>query len=128
MLEAKYLSPKVWDETINHVAYFQNRVPYTSQQKGVAVHKNRALKEMATCMLEAKYLSPKIWDEAINFSSYFQNRVPHKSLYEKNPFEAWSGHKPNVSHFRVFCSKAWARIPPETRKELQTQIKEYIMV
>ena len=43
-------------------------------------------------------------------------------------FEAWSGHKPNVYHFMVFGSKAWARIPPDKRKSLQPQIKETIMV
>ena len=47
---------------------------------------------------------------------------------EKTPFEAWSGHKPNVSHFRVFGSKAWDRSPPEKRKDLQPQINESIMV
>ena len=34
------------------------------------------------------------------------------------PFEAWSGHKPDVTHFRTFGSKAWARIPTEKRKAL----------
>ena len=66
--------------------------------------KNRALKEMATCMLKAKDLSPKLWYEAINCVSYVNNGVPHKELEDKTPFEAWSGHKPNVSHFRVFVS------------------------
>ena len=56
----------------------QHYVPYTPQQIGVAERKNRALKEMATCVLEAKYLSPNIWDEAINFVEYVHNRVPHK--------------------------------------------------
>ena len=79
----------------------QHYVPCTAQQNGVAEHKNRALKEMATCIMEAKYLYPNIWDESINCVAYFQNIVPHKSLEEKTPFEAWSGHKPNVSHFRV---------------------------
>ena len=35
------------------------------------------------------------------------------------PFEAWSGHKPDVTHFRIFVSKARARIPTEKRKALQ---------
>ena len=91
-------------------------------------HKNIALKEMATCMMEAKDLNPNIWDVAINCYTYVQNISPHKSFEGKNQFEAWSGHKPNVSHFRVFGSKAWDRIPPEKRKELQPQIKESIMV
>ena len=45
----------------------------------------------------------------------------------KSPYEAWSGHKPSVSHFRVFSSKAWARIPPEKRNPLKPQRKESIM-
>ena len=49
-------------------------------------------------------------------------------MEERTPFEAWIGHKPNVSHFKVFGSKAWDRNPPEKRKELKPQIKESIMV
>ena len=50
-------------------------VPYTPHQNGVAERKNRALKEMATCMIEAKDLSPKLWDEAINFLHTFKTRI-----------------------------------------------------
>ena len=55
--------------------------------------------------MEAKDLCPNIWVEAINCATYVQNIVPHKELEEKTPFEAWSDHKPNVSHFRVFWFK-----------------------
>ena len=44
------------------------------------------------------------------------------------PFEAWSGHKPYVTHFRIFGSKAWARIPTEKRKSLQSQSQEFLFV
>ena len=44
------------------------------------------------------------------------------------PFESWSGHKPNVTHFRIFGSKAWARIPTEKRKALQPQSQKCIFV
>ena len=44
------------------------------------------------------------------------------------PYEAWFGEKPNVSNFRIFGTKAWARIPSEKRKALQPKIKEYLMV
>ena len=56
----------------------QHYVAYTPQQNGVAEWKNRALKEMATCMLKAKYLSPKVWDGAINCDTYFYNILPQK--------------------------------------------------
>ena len=73
-------------------------------------------------------MSPKLWNEAIKYDEYVQNIFPHKTLEEKTRFEAWSGHKPNVSHFEVFSSKAWVRIHPEKRKALQPQRKESIMV
>ena len=62
----------------------QHSVPYTPQQNGVVERKNKALKEMETCMIEAKDLNPNIWDEAIKCDAYIQNRSPHKYLYEKN--------------------------------------------
>ena len=103
-------------------------IPYTPQQNGVAERKNRSLKEMATCMMEAKTLPPNFWFEAIKCASYIQNRVPHRHLDCMTPFKSWSGHKPDVTHFRIFGSKAWARIPIEKRKDLQTQSQEFIFV
>ena len=86
----------------------QHSTPYTPHQNGVAERKNRSLKEMATCMIEEKELSPKIWDEAINCVAYIQNRALYKSMKGKTPYETWFGHKPNVSHFTIFGSRAWA--------------------
>ena len=79
-------------------------------------------------MMEAKNLPPKFWAKAINYASYIQNRVPHKQLDGMTPFESWSGHKPDETHFRIFGSKAWARIPTEKRKALQTQSQEFLFV
>ena len=83
---------------------------------------------MATCMMEENYLNTNICAYAINCTSYVQNRAPHKELDVKTPYEAWSGHKPNVSHFKVFGSKACTRIPFVKRKALKPQIKESTMV
>ena len=106
----------------------QHSTPYTPQQNGVAERKNRSLKEMATCMIEARDISPKIWDEGINFYAHIKNRSFHKSVKGKTPYEAWFGHKPNVSNFRIFGSRARARIPSEKRNALQQKRKECIMV
>ena len=66
--------------------------------------------------------------EAVNCVSYIQNRVPHKSVVGATPFEALHGHKPNVSHLRVFGSKAWARIPIDKRKAFQSQSIKFILL
>ena len=89
----------------------QHSIPYTPQQNGVAERKNRSLKEMENCMIEAKTLPPKFWDKDIKYASYIYNRFPHKQLEGMTPFESWSGHKPDVTHLRIFGSKDWARIP-----------------
>ena len=83
----------------------QHSIPYTPQQNGVVERKNRSLKEMTTCMMESNTLPPKFWDEDINCASYIQNRVPHKKLDGITPFEALSGHKPDVNPFQVFWLK-----------------------
>ena len=44
------------------------------------------------------------------------------------PFESWSGHKQDVTHFRIFGTKAWARIPTEKSKALQPQNQECLFV
>jgi hypothetical protein len=103
-------------------------VPYTPQQNGVAKRKNRSLKEMASCMLHAKSLPERLWDEELNCVTYIQNRSPHKSVKDNTPYDAWSSLKPEVTHFCIFSSRAWARIPSEKRKELDPKITKCIFV
>ena len=79
-------------------------------------------------MMEAKNLPPNFWTEAINCASYIQNRVAHNKLDGMPLFEAWSRYKPDVTHFNIFGSKAWARIPTEKRKALQPQSQECLFV
>jgi transposase InsO family protein len=106
----------------------QHTIPYTPQQNGVAKRNNRTLKEMANCMIQSKGLSLKYWEEAINYANYIVNRTPTKALKNITPEEAWTKIKPDVSHFRVFGSIAWAHIPDEKRKALQPKSEKCIFV
>jgi transposase InsO family protein len=106
----------------------QHTVPYTTQQNGVAERKNKTLKEMANCILQARALPPKLWVGAINCEAYIQNRVPNKSVKGVTTYEAWSEKKPEVTHFRIFGSRAWARIPFDRREAMEAQSKECIFV
>jgi hypothetical protein len=106
----------------------QHIVPYTPQQNGVAERKNHTLKEMANCMIQSKGLSLKYWAEAINCANYIVNRTPTKALKNITPEEAWTKIKPDVSHFHVFGSIAWAHIPDEKRKALQPKSEKCIFV
>ena len=62
-------------------------------------------------MIEVRELNPKLWAEAISCDSHIQNRSFHKSVKGMTPYKAWFGEKPDVSNFRIFGTKAWARIP-----------------
>eukprot|EP00253_Pinus_taeda_P016659 PITA_16659 len=83
---------------------------------------------MASCMLHAKSLPHKLWAEALNCVNYIQSRSPHRSIKNQTPFEAWSNTKPEITHLRVFGSRAWAQIPSEKRKALDPQSIECIFV
>jgi hypothetical protein len=106
----------------------KHRVPYTLQKNEVAERKNRSLKEMASCMMHANSLPQKLWVKALNFETYIQNISPHRSIMDKTPYEAWSGLKLKVTHFLIFGSCAWARIPYEKRKALNLQSTKCIVV
>jgi hypothetical protein len=106
----------------------QHNVPYTPQQNGVAERKNRTLKEMVNCMIQSKGLSLKYWVEEINCENYIVNRTLTKALKNITMEEDWTKIKPEVSHFRVFGSIAWAHITDEKRKALQPKSEKCIFV
>jgi hypothetical protein len=79
-------------------------------------------------MLHARSLPSKFWAKALNCVPYIQNRSPHRFVEDMTPFEAWTSHKPNVTHFRIFGSHACAHIPSEKRKALNPQSTPCIFV
>jgi hypothetical protein len=79
-------------------------------------------------MLHAKSLPQRLWAEALNCATYIRNRAPHSFVKDKTPYEAWSGLKLEVTHFRIFGLRAWAEIPSEKRKALDPQSTECIFV
>jgi transposase InsO family protein len=91
----------------------QHTVPYTPQQNGVAERKYHTLKEMANCMIQSKGLSLKYWTKSINCANYIVNHTPTKALTNITQEKYWTKIKPDLSHFRVFSSIAWAHIPDE---------------
>ena len=110
------------------VASKYNSTPITPQQNGVAERKNRYLKEMTIFMIEERVLSPKIWSEAINCTAYIQNKSFHKLVKLNTLYEAWFRHKPNVSNFRIFGTRACSQISSKNRKELHPQSNDCIII
>lgn len=105
----------------------QLTAPYSPQQNGIAERKNRYLVEaMRTTLIEVD-LPKTYWGEAITTACYLQNRLPTKDK-DKTPFELWHGVKPNLSHVKIFGCKAFAHVPKERRKKLDSKAQMYTFI
>ncbi|GBP51850.1 Retrovirus-related Pol polyprotein from transposon TNT 1-94 [Eumeta japonica] len=73
-------------------------------------------------------LAKFFWAEAIKTAAYSINRSPTRSLSFKTPEEVWSGHKPNVSHMKVFGCEAMVHLPKEKRKKWDPKAQKMIFI
>eukprot|EP00253_Pinus_taeda_P025810 PITA_25810 len=101
---------------------------YTSQQNGVAERKNRTIMDMARSMLKAKHLPNDYWAEAVHCAAYILNRCPIKVVMNRVLEEAWSGTKQGVTHMKVFGCVAYAHIPDQLRKKLDSKGEKCIFI
>ena len=106
----------------------QMTVPYTPQQNGVSERKNRTVMEMARSMLKDKNLPNKFWAEAVYTAVYLQNRLPTKAVNKRTPLKAWSGHRPSVSHLRIFGCICYIYVPSEKRHKLEGKAEKGIFL
>ena len=108
---------------------FQTSVPYNPEQNGVSERKNRSLCESGRSMLFDANLPTKYWGEAVMTACYLQNRLPTKGTEtHQTPYEMWNESKPDLSHLRVFGSKAFVHIPKEKRTKWDTHAEEGVLV
>ncbi|TXG64745.1 hypothetical protein EZV62_011739 [Acer yangbiense] len=63
----------------------------------------------------------------LNFESLKQLGSKKMSLDTKTPQEAWSSHKPSVSHLRVFGSIAYIKVPEARRTKLEDKGEKCIL-
>ena len=59
---------------------------------------------------------------------YLRNRSSTKAVPNMTPFEAWYGHKPDVSHLRVFGCISYAHIEREDRSKLDSKARKCILL
>eukprot|EP00253_Pinus_taeda_P031401 PITA_31401 len=83
---------------------------------------------MVTSMVKAKHLPHEYWVEAVTCVVYILNRCPTKVVMNKIPEEAWSGQKETVAHMRVFSCVAYAHVPDQLRKKLDSKGEKCVFV
>ncbi len=106
----------------------ETSAPYSPSQNGVAERFNRTLIELVRAMLIAKDLPSFLWDEAVSHATYIRNRSLTRALKGKTPYEAWTGKKPDVSHFREFGCDVWVLDESKNRSKLAPKSKKMVFM
>ena len=83
---------------------------------------------VARAMLHDQGLPMHLWVEACNTAVYVQNRGPPRVLGMSTPEEAFTGKKPDVSHFNIFGSSVYVHVTKNTRKKLELTTEVGIFV
>lgn len=107
---SKHLAAYFGRKGITH----ERSMAYTPEQNGKAERHNRTLLTKASTLLNASKLSLNMWGEAVHTANYVRNLSPVEGK-PLTPWEALIGRKPDVSHLRVFGSRAFVLIPEPKR-------------
>ena len=100
----------------------ETTIPYTPEQNGIAERAIAIFFEMVQSMLYMAGISLHYWGEAFTYAVHIWTLCSTTVLNSVVPYEAWTGHKPDVSHLRVFGSLGWAHIPKQVHKgKLESQ-------
>jgi hypothetical protein len=79
-------------------------------------------------MLHDQGLPMHLWVEACNTVVYVKNHCPHRVLGMSTSEEAFTGKKPDVSHFKLFGSSVYVHVTKNARKKLELTIEVRIFV
>lgn len=124
----EFLSGEFKDFCESNGIHRELTTPYTPEQNGIAERKNRTTVEMARSLLQAKNLPNSLWGEAVATSIYLLNISPTRAVWNKTPFEVWSGKKPSVSHLKIFGCIAYTLISQQNRQKLDCKSEKCIFV
>ena len=103
----------------------QLSAPGTPQQNGVAERRNRTLQDMVRSMLSYSSLPISFWGYAIETAMYLLNLVPSKTI-PKTPTELWKGHKPSLSHIRIWGAPAHVLRKDPNKLESRTEVCMFV--
>lgn len=95
---------------VRSMKFTESSQHHSPKQNGVEERKNRTIVQMARSLMEARGVPKQFWEEAVATTVYILNISPTKADLNQTPFEAWKGHKPKVSHLRIFGCVAYALV------------------
>jgi len=66
--------------------------------------------------------------EAVSIAVYILNRIMSNQVKELISYEIWAGKKSNLVHIRIFGSKAFAHIPKNFQKKLDSKARKTLLM
>ena len=95
-------------------------VPRTPQLNGKAERFNQTLFDHVRSMLLHYNLPQTLWSHAVLYAASIHNVTLNKRL-QITPYQAFRKKIPNITNFRTFGCKVFARAPETTRKKLDAK-------
>ena len=80
----------------------------SSQQNTIGKRPHSDLAQIMRCMLHSAELGPAYWSFALAHAVYIKNCLPHSAI-RTTPFQAFTGKRLDLSRFRIFGSRVFAR-------------------
>lgn len=77
------------------------KIPWKTQQNGIAKRRNLTLMDMVKSMMNNTSLPKYLWIYSLRTTMYLLNRVPNKAAL-KTPSELWTSKKPSLRHLHVW--------------------------
>ncbi|NBX97280.1 hypothetical protein EBQ81_00240, partial [bacterium] len=91
----------------------QLTAPYSPQQNGRVERWHQTMRGGVSTLLLESGLPTGYWGEAVRHVTWVKNRTSHAGLPEgQSPFEAFTGHKPDLAMLRVWGCMATTHLPP----------------
>ena len=85
--------------------------------------------ESAKATLSHSNLRNKFWAEAVATTAYLCNHTTTSANEQQlTPFEKWYGHKPNLSHLKVFGCAAYCHVPNAVRRKLDKKARKMCFI
>ena len=105
----------------------EKTAPHSPQQNGLAEVMNQIIVECLCSMLFDGNLPKGFWVWAALMAVYLTNQSPAKHL-NTTPHEAWTGNKPMITDYQPFGCPAYAHVPKQNCKKLDSRTHKCIMV
>lgn len=100
---------------LDHGIVHRHTVRNRPQQNGVAERFNRTLGKGITTMLAESHLPLQFWGEALAALVHTHNKCSMSSLPNITSYQMWEGHKPDLSHLRVWSYTAYVHVQKDKR-------------